>query len=500
MKFFQIYCRLLAITVVTLGLIFFTFSLVNAESDKIPFLPDDSISMIQAKIEANGYSFSIAPNWVTKLSFEEREKLLSRHPSSDPAYRTGSSSDYGPLVIRSAEELPTAFDWRDYQGRSYIGPIRNQGICGSCYAFGACAAAEGVYNVAMNRYDGDCLDLSEAFLAFCLDDYYPGYSGCYGSSYDYEELDALVERGVCLETAYPYSSVDQGCVSGSETALRVKFNNWYRIPCGDILAIKSALMTYGVLDAAVYVTSAFEAYESGVFVDHYTECNYDPCYYTATNHCIALVGWQDTSSDGDGYWILRNSWGRSWGEDGYMRIAYRSAHVACEACYMVYDAPGQISGSNWNDYIADGYWGAGEPGLANWKIFIDANLNNRWDSGESYAITDHDGNYLFSGLSAGTYIVGEELQDGWSQTFPLPGAAASGAASAQSTWSDDLAEVEREQIEYMVIDSPPTPPAGYDRPIVRQASLSSVSLSNVRDLNLDLRLLGNFCGNAFWLL
>jgi C1A family cysteine protease len=188
-------------TVVVFGAIFLLFPVVAVGAEKIPFLPDDSISEIQAKIEANGYSFKVAPNWVTRLPLAEREKLLSRHPSIYPTYRTGSSFDSGPLVVRSVDELPTSFDWRNVAGHSYIGPIRDQGNCGSCYAFGACAAAEGVYNFAMNRYDENCLDLSEAFLAFCLDDYYSGYAGCDGSSYDYEELDALVERGVCLESA-----------------------------------------------------------------------------------------------------------------------------------------------------------------------------------------------------------------------------------------------------------------------------------------------------------
>lgn len=323
----------------SLGIIFIVFSFAVAETEKIPFLADDSIAEIQAKIAANGFSFTVAPNWVTRLPRVERQKLLSRHPSLSLDYQASDSFEAGPLVVRSEEELPDSFDWRNFQGNSYIGPVRNQGGCGSCYAFGACAAAEGTYNVALGKFNGNCLDLSEAFLAFCLDQYYSGYSGCQGSSYDYEELDALVERGVCLETVYPYSEVDEGCISGSEEAPRAIFDGWYRISCGDIAAIKSAIITYGVLDAAVEVSSAFEAYQSGIFADSNTECGYDPCYYTSTNHCIALVGWQDTSPDGDGYWILRNSWGSDWGEDGYMRIAYRSAHVACEACYLVYSGP-----------------------------------------------------------------------------------------------------------------------------------------------------------------
>ncbi|MCK5681329.1 hypothetical protein KAI46_11020, partial [bacterium] len=464
------------------GLILAVLSGANAETEKLSFSPDDTIIEIQAKIEANGYNFTVAPNWVTRLPVSEREKLLSRHPSPYPNYRTGSSFGDGPLVVRRAEELPTAFDWRNYQAHSYIGPIRNQGTCGSCYAFGACAAAEGVYNFASGKFDADCLDLSEAFLAFCLDQYYAGYSGCSGSSYDYEELDALVERGVCLEISYPYTAVDQGCIAGSEDAPRIQFDEWFRVPCGDVEAIKSAIMTYGVVDAAVRTLPGdpFVAYRGGIYEDTYTSCDAVPCEDAYTTHCIALVGWDDNS--GNGYWLLRNSWGTGWGEDGYMKISYHAAHVACAVCYMVYETvadTGQITGSKWNDYIDDSYWGVGEPGLSHWKIYIDANINNQCDSGETYAITDQDGNYSLTGLDPGTYVIAEEQQPGWTQTFPLPAVTTSSSPSGLSTRFDELSETERAQIESSVSDSPPTPPVGYDRAIVRQLSLSSVYLGNV---------------------
>ena len=470
----------------TAGLIVLCFGLLCclvvpslSANDKIPFLPEDTISDIEAKIEANGYNFKVEANWVTRLPSAAKERLFSRRLPVMPSYRQGSSYVSSPLVVRSVVELPEQFDWRNFQGHSYIGPVRNQGGCGSCYAFGACAAAEGAYNVAMGRYDGKCLDLSEAFLAFCLDQYYDGFTGCAGSSYDYEELDALVERGVCNEIVYPYSGVDEGCVAGAESAPRVKFAGWHRVSCGNIEAIKSAIMSYGTVDAAVNVTSAFQAYASGIFSDENTECD-TACYYAETNHCIALVGWQDVSADGDGYWILRNSWGTNWGENGYMRIAYRSAHVACAVCYLEYSVPvtAQVKGAKWNDYDADGVWDSDEPGLSHWKIYADLNHNLNCDPTEPYSITDQNGNYVLDDLSAGTYVIAEEVQAGWTQTFPTA-SARSNFRGAPSTRFDELSNAELAKIEYMIIDSPPQPPAGYSRTIVRQISATAVCLNNV---------------------
>jgi len=86
----------------------------------------------------------------------------------------------------------------------------------------------------------------------------------------------------------------------------------------------------------VMATSAFSAYRSGIYEDANTSCDSNPCYYTPTNHAIALVGWDDNPPEGGGgCWILRNSWGTSWGENGYMRIRYGSARVNCEVCYLI---------------------------------------------------------------------------------------------------------------------------------------------------------------------
>ena len=92
-------------------------------------------------------------------------------------------------------------------------------------------------------------------------------------------------------------------------------------------------MNYGAVDVAVYTSNAFQAYSGGIYEDANTSCN-----GTNSDHAVALIGWDDNPPEGGGgCWILRNSWGTSWGEDGYMRIRYTSAYVACDVAYLTYE-------------------------------------------------------------------------------------------------------------------------------------------------------------------
>lgn len=324
---------------------FFIFSSFAVADTPLKFEAGDTLKEIKQKIEHNGYSFTVAANPIFNMSDEKKSRFFSRRTVSDPkALR--KSVDPGPLPDYGYLELPEFFDWRSFDDRFYIGPIRNQGSCGSCYAFGASAAAEGAYNFVTSKFDGGTADFSEAFIAFCLSDHYPAnFSGCDGSDYDYRELDGLVDFGIADETDYPYQDFEQECQVDPYPQL-IQFKSWHRIPCEDIDAIKRAIMAFGVVDASVLVTGAFSAYSSGVYEDQNTYCEAewgDPCYYAATNHVIALVGWDDNPPEGGGgCWILRNSWGDAWGEDGYMRIRYDSAHVACEGAYLVYEGEGPV--------------------------------------------------------------------------------------------------------------------------------------------------------------
>lgn len=295
-----------------------------------------SLEEIRQEIRANGWNFSVDHNWVYDLPDEAKQRLFKERwigwRKHFPLYE-------GPVLSKA--DLPATFDWRNVNGHSYVGPVRNQGACGSCYAFAAVGVLESAFRIAEELPDTD-VNLSESYLMFCLSSYYDGFYGCEGASYDYDELQALVDYGVVEEACFPYDqgrTTDCGAACDSPT-MEVKLSSWGRIPCNDVEAIKSAILTYGPVDAAVQVTDAFSAYSGGIYNDLNQNCPSSPCYFTPTNHAIVLVGWNDA----DQAWILRNSWGPEWGEGGYMRISYRAARVACEVTYAAYSdqAPFQI--------------------------------------------------------------------------------------------------------------------------------------------------------------
>ena len=140
---------------------------------------------------------------------------------------------------------------------------------------------------------------------------------------------------------------------------------------------------------------------------------------------------------------------------------------------------GEIHGSKWNDLDGDGVWDDGEPGLENWKIYLDENANGQWDSGELYDLTDSSGDYSFADLEAGIYVVAEFLQLGWRQTYPSGSPGAALGLGGPTTYGDMLTSEELEQIEIMEINSPPLPPPGIESTIVFSIPQSAVMLSEV---------------------
>jgi C1A family cysteine protease/predicted secreted protein len=217
--------------------------------------------------------------------------------------------------------LPSSYNWCDQGGCT---PVRDQGQCGSCWAFGTVGPLES----AILIQDGVSRDLAEQYLVSCNTD---GW-GCDGGwwAHDYHEWKLGADGtgpGAVYEADFPYTATDAPCngpYTHHETiADWVFIGSESGVPSTD--AIKQAIYDHGPVSAALCVNSTFQAYTGGVF---------NPLGWCLTiNHAITLVGWDDSL----GAWRLRNSWGDDWGEDGYMWIAYGKYFVGYSANYVVYN-------------------------------------------------------------------------------------------------------------------------------------------------------------------
>lgn len=226
-------------------------------------------------------------------------------------------------------ELPNHFDWRDYDGCT---PIKNQGGCGSCWAFSTVAPLE--CNILIR--DGIEEDLSEQYLVSCNRDGWGCGGGWYAHNYHMWKTDPCGDTGLVLEADFPYAAEDLPCDCPYPHQLQYLLRTWDYI--GEPGAVsptdemKQAILDYGPISVAVAVAGTFGSYSGGVFED---------CDYTGINHAVAVVGWDDDQGP-EGIWFLRNSWGPGWGEDGYMRIPYGCNLVGYSSCWVDYPGLTQL--------------------------------------------------------------------------------------------------------------------------------------------------------------
>ncbi len=248
-------------------------------------------------------------------------------PRPDPALLapepTGDEPATAPSDGGGTTALPSAYNWCDYGA---CPPVRDQGACGSCWAFGTVGPFESALLI-----EGASRDLSEQYLVSCNVE---GW-GCNGGwfAHDYHEWKIPPGEnaaGAVYESSFRYQAADVPCngpyTHQEQIADWAYVGNDSSVPSVD--AIKQAIYSHGPVAAAVCVDNAFQLYDGGIFAPR-QKCN-------NINHAIVLVGWND---DG-GYWILRNSWGSGWGENGYMRIAYGASKVGYAANYVVYGGGG----------------------------------------------------------------------------------------------------------------------------------------------------------------
>jgi len=197
-------------------------------------------------------------------------------------------------------EAPTRIDWRELGA---VNPIKDQGQCGSCWAFSATAAVEGIWqisgNALQNQAEQQLVDCSTSF----------GNQGCNGGFMDYAFKYLITNGGQMATADYPYTAADGTCKFDA-TKVVAKISNYADVPKDDCATL---LEFAGTQPTSVAIAAnAIKNYKSGVFTN--------PLCGTNLNHGVAIVGYSFDTIANKWYWIVRNSWGTSWGEEGYIRM------------------------------------------------------------------------------------------------------------------------------------------------------------------------------------
>jgi len=236
------------------------------------------------------------------LSVEEFKTLLGYVPKA--------SHDVG-LLPAGSEAAPQSFDWRT---KNMVTPVKDQGQCGSCWAFSVTENIESVYCKANNL---DCTTfppLAPQEIVDCDNT----DQGCDGGDPPTAYAFVIQEGGMEDNSDYPYTAQDGNCAF-DPTKVKVKITNWkYATENSDETTMMNNLVNWGPLSICVDA-EPWQDYNGGVLMA--SDCD------TQLDHCVQLVGYDLTQSTP--FWIVRNSWGADWGENGYIRLQYGQDTCGC---------------------------------------------------------------------------------------------------------------------------------------------------------------------------
>ncbi|XP_046872752.1 procathepsin L-like [Hypomesus transpacificus] len=247
-------------------------------------------------------SYYLGMTFFADMENEEYRRLISQGclgSFNSSAPRRGST--FLPHAGGDAE-LPNSVDWRD---KGYVTDVKDQKDCGSCWAFSTTGSLEG----QTYRKTQKLVSLSEQQLVDCSGSY--GNMGCMGGLMDQAFQYIKANGGLDTEDSYPYEAEDGQCRYKPES-IGATCTGFVDITSGDESALQEAVATIGPVSVAIDAGhSSFQLYESGVYDE-------PDCSSSELDHGVLAVGYG--TDNGQDYWMVKNSWGLSWGSKGYIMM------------------------------------------------------------------------------------------------------------------------------------------------------------------------------------
>ncbi len=263
------------------------------------------------KVPADATAREQAHMSVSAKMLSDDASAIATHAKMTPGFRVGMAASLATGGVGAS-----AFNWVT-QGK--VTPIKNQGGCGSCWVFGTMAAFESSWAIRNNQM----IDTSEQDVLSCSSTHPAGNGNgsCNGGWMEWV-AKTLAFQGTGTDASKPYTGSNGTCTA----IARPYFASSWGFVSGTgqptVAQLKAALVAHGTLSVGVMATPAFQAYHSGVFNQN----------VAGLNHCVAIVGWDDTM--GGGSWLIKNSWGTGWGLSGYMWIKYGANGIGSHAVWV----------------------------------------------------------------------------------------------------------------------------------------------------------------------
>jgi len=287
----------------------------------------NEIDIINREIRNKGAGWVAGETSMSRLPAEQRRMRLGLIGTTGGARPALTQA---PLTASASEPvLPGSLRY----GPKVVSAVRDQGDCGSCWAFAVTAAFES--DVALTT--GKLPDLSEQFLICRADRYSVSLNPPCGGGYPDPASDFLVNPGLPPETCLPYSTYgcSQPCRDWRSKTQRIA--GWHYVS-QNVSAIKEALYAYGPVVATLHVYEDFYSYAGGVYSYAYGQYQ--------GGHVVEVIGYDDARQ----CLIAKNSWGTDWGEAGYFNIAYSQVKaygdVAFGGTTLAYDGEGPLQVSS----------------------------------------------------------------------------------------------------------------------------------------------------------